>query len=88
MSTRHTDFEDDGRTLADMSELRGGPLPHRRTEGREGPSPASREVSDELQSPEERMAVVLGTLKAALSVGMVYLVAFGIVILLMVLAWS
>jgi hypothetical protein len=32
--------------------------------------------------------VILGTLKAALSVGLVYVVIFGIVIAIMVAAWT
>ncbi len=74
-----TDAYDDGHTIADMSDVRGGMRPELRGSG---------DFSDELQSAEERWMVVLGTLRAALSIGMVYLVVFGIVIALMVAFWT
>jgi len=46
-----------------------------------------RDVADELQDNEERAAVILGTLKAALSLGMVYVVVFGLFIALLVALW-
>lgn len=76
----HTeDFDDDGHVVADMSALRGEP---------DEVSPSTRGVADELQDSEERLMVLLGTMKAALSVGMVYVVVFGIAIALMVWLWT
>ena len=76
----HTeDFDDDGHVVADMSALRGEP---------DKVSPSTRGVADELQDSEERLMVLLGTMKAALSVGMVYVVVFGIAIALMVWLWT
>ena len=70
---------DDGHTIADMSALRGEPAEV---------SESARGISEELQSEEERLMVILGTMKAALSLGMVYVVVFGIAIAIMVWAWA
>ena len=74
-----TDELDDGRTIADMSELRGAVKPEFRS---------TSDITSELQDDEERAIVILGTLRAALSVGLVYVVIFGIVIAIMVAAWT
>ena len=74
---RHDD--DDGHVIVDMSALRGRPKGFARTR---------RDVADELHDAEERRMVVLGTLKAALALGMVYVVVFGIAIALMVWLWT
>ncbi len=76
MSHRH---DDDGHVIADMSALRGRPRGFVRPR---------RDVAEELQSDEERRMVILGTLKAALALGMVYVVVFGIAIALMVWLWA
>ena len=77
-----SDDVDDGHVVADMSMLSGrepSPL---------GEGSSSRSASDELSDPDDRRAAILGTLKAALSVGMVYVVVFGIAIAIMVWLWS
>ena len=80
MSKRPEDtFEDDGHAVADMSVVRGTRRPAQR---------ASHDFSEELQDSEERLMVVLGTLRAALSIGLVYVVGFGIAIALMVHFWT
>ena len=90
---RKTDtFEDDGRTIADMGDVRRPSLllsrrDHDSHREPEAPTP-SRDFSDELQSPEERMMVILGALRAALSIGMVYIVGFGIAIAFMLWLWT
>ena len=88
--------DDDGRTIADMS---GVSRPHlmdnhpvpaaREPAGEEDGSPrADRpwESNNEL-TPAERAAVVLGALKAALLIGLAFIVGLGAVVLLMVLLW-
>ena len=88
---RKTDtFEDDGRTIADMGDVRRPYLLiPRRDREREAPFPTpSRVFSDELQSSEERVMVILGVLKAALSLGMVYVVLFGLAIAFMLWLWT
>jgi hypothetical protein len=48
---------------------------------------ATHKVAQELQDPKERLAVILGTLKAALTIWAVFVVAFAIVIALMIGGW-
>ncbi len=90
---RKTDtFEDDGRTIADMGDVRRPSLllPRRDHESRREPEipEPSRDFSEELQSTEERMMVMLGALKAALSLGIVYVVVFGLAIAFMLWLWT
>lgn len=96
MNKQMREIEDDNHTIADMSSIRRQRLLIPRSERsqadhrlHEATHPrSSRDFSEEIQSEEERWMVILGTLKAALSVGMVYVVVFGIAIALMVLAWN
>ena len=91
MARKTDSFEDDGRTIADMGDVRRPSLllPRRERSGHEPePLAPSRDFSDELQSPEERMMVVLGALRAALSIGIVYVVVFGLAIALMLWIWT
>lgn len=67
---------DDGHTIADMSGV-GGRI-----------KAADKPFANELQDTEERWAVILGTVKAALSVGFVYVLAFGIFIALLIWLWT
>lgn len=79
--SRDIDDLDDGRTIASMSGV--GDF--------ESPVPTDaggRDIREELGSKEEQFMLVLGTLKAGLSLGMVYVVVFGIVIALMVMFWT
>ena len=72
-------FEDDGHTIADMSMLSGSDaLPA---------SGSSRDVREELGDPDDRRALIFGATWAGLSIGLVYVVVFGIVIAAMVLLW-
>ncbi|MBQ9315332.1 MAG: hypothetical protein IJ203_00775 [Atopobiaceae bacterium] len=90
MSKRTPDTEDDNYTIADMSGVRDvrPPLWVPRRTRETSPTPSQSDFADELQSNEERLMVILGTLRAALSVGMVYIVVFGLVIAAMVLLWT
>ena len=78
---RDIDDLDDGRTIADMSGLGGHEAPAQA-------QTSSRDVREELGDSEEQRMVILGTLKAGLSLGMVYIIVFGIVIALMLLLWT
>ena len=92
--------EDDGHSIADMSgvgsglsEARGvlGGMLHRDGVAHgaaDALSTSSRDFAEELQGPEERLMVILGTLKAALGIGMVYVLGFGIAIAMMVMLWT
>lgn len=81
---------DDGRTVADMSGvgegLRVRDLFGARRESRGGGYP-QRNVSEELGDAEDQMAVILGTLRAALAIGAVYVVVFGLFIALLLAVW-
>lgn len=84
--------EDDGRTIADMSQVERpsllGHLPvggHADGTGRDNTQNGVPE-----QSPftkEERRWIVLGTLKAALLIGFAFIGGLGLVILLLMLIW-
>ena len=82
MSTKTPDM-DDNHTIADMSGVRRGLheelFPRHEAHG---------DINDELQSAEERLMVMLGTLRAALSIGAVYVVGFGIAIAIMLWLWT
>ena len=91
MVRRTPDTRDDSHTIADMSGVRR-PRPfvlHGSGElTDDGVGAGASDVSSELQGPEERLAVILGTLKAALSIEMVYVVGFGLAIALMLWLWT
>lgn len=84
--------DDDGRTIADMSGVAGRELevPGRSTLRDELDQhwEDTRDVREELGDPEDRLMVILGTLKAALSIGLVYVLGFGIAIALMLFFWT
>ena len=75
------DIDDlDDFVVADMSGVGGLKPPT--------PSDSSRDVREELGSTEEQTMVILGTLKAALSIGMVYVIGLGIAIAIMLALWT
>ena len=88
--------DDDGRTIADMSDVGRQPLllpraprptPSRQDDG-EGEEERPWEDGEERFSREERRWYILGALKAALLIALAFIVGIGIVIALMVLAWG
>ena len=106
MRDRRDDIDelDDGRTIADMSDVRRTPLllvyrdDVARARGKRGQAGAfpdnapmqqasSRDISDELETPEERFMLILGALKAGLAIGLVYVIAFGIFIAILLAVW-
>ena len=86
--------EDDGRTIADMSDLaRPGMLGFRKPRQTSAPSPAAPEQpsadepwreAEPIMTPEERRWYVLGAMKAALLIGMAFVVGIGLVVRLFV----
>lgn len=93
-------YDDDTRTIADMTNVGTGlvdridealPSP---TGTRERHVPAwgtqrqARDIRDEIGDPEERLMVILGTLKAALSLWLVYVVVFALLIFLLLSVWA
>lgn len=85
------DARDDGRTVADMTGvgdgLRVSDLFGAHRSQRDVSGIPQRNVREELGDAEERMAVILGTLRAALAVGAVYVVVFGLFIALLLAVW-
>ena len=82
---RKTYEDDDGRTVADMSDLERAPLlvPHLRK--RRG---ANRSREDTGLSKSERRAFIFGTLSATLLIAFVFFAAFLILILVLLWAWG
>lgn len=90
--------KDDGRTIADMSDVPGsvfgGWAPHRAggQKRRDMAEPAEKKESrpweDAPLSGRERRMYILGTLKATLLIGAVYLVALAALIGLLFLVWK
>ena len=83
---RHTDdFEDDGRVIADMSAVERpsllGHAPQRR------PEAELRPPCVELTT-KERLWMALGALRAGLTVGCIYVVFLGIVIVALIALWT
>ena len=89
---KHDDFEDDGRTIADMSDIGPAPMlrPHRRKAAAQTP-----ELSNDRpweQEPEwtakEKLWAVLGVLKATLLIAGVYLAGLGVLLAALFLLWK
>ena len=86
---KHTDdLEDDGRVIADMSAVERpsllGHVPERR---RDVEPRAPRRPRVELTT-KERLWMALGALKAGLTIGCVYVVVLGLVIVVLLALWS
>jgi hypothetical protein len=90
------DESDDGRVVADMTgvERRRVMMPKRPT-GTRGElqnnvpdTMSSGSMYQEEVTPEQRRWYILGALKAALMIGAVYAVGFGLAILLLLLIWN
>ena len=83
------DFEDDGRVIADMSAVERpslmGHAPERRRDPAEPGAPRRPRV--ELTS-KERLWMALGALKAGLTIGCIYVVFLGVVIVALIALWT
>ena len=81
--------DDDGRTIADMSDLaRPGMLGFRKAKQPSAPVPEQPSANEPwreaepIMTPEERRWYILGAMKAALLIGMAFVVGIGLVVLL------
>ena len=85
---RTDDFEDDGRVIADMSAVERpsllGHAPQRRPDAEPR---ASRRPRVELTT-KERLWMALGALKAGLTIGCIYVVFLGVVIVALIALWT
>lgn len=91
MARKEKHWEDDGRTIADMSQVKRpslfGNLPgsaYQREEEREEAKESPPWVDDSL-SKQDRHAFFFGTMKASLLICAAYLVGFGVFILILTL---
>lgn len=96
------DFEDDGRTIADMSGLERQnlffPKPRRRRPPAAAPAPQQREPEEDSGggpvpwqsslTPEERRISIMAAIHASLLVAFVYIIGLGAVILLLLWLWA
>ena len=91
MKKRKVYEDDDGRTIADMSDISH---PSAFVPRREKPKRQEKEGSflfEEHEEPftrEERRMYVLAALKASLLIAAAFIVGLGVVVLIMVLAWG
>ena len=84
MSKKKVYDDDDGRTIADMSDVDRAPLLLPRFKKREQP-----EIPSEQQfSKEDRRAILFGSMGAVLLIGAIFVAAAAIVICLMLFVWS
>ena len=76
---KRDDFEDDGRTIADMGGIGPAPTlrPHRRK---------AEQAPD--WTPKEKFWAVMGVLKATLAIAGVYLVGLGVLLAVLFLLWK
>lgn len=80
--------DDDGRTIADMSDIQGQnlfsfKLPDKKSRNEE----INDRPWENRMSREERRATVFGALGASLAIGMCYIVGLGAVIAFLLLLW-
>ena len=91
MARRRREYEDDdGRAIADMSDVSRPSLMGRRAPERPE-DPLSREScggGDDYIPPEDRKWYVLGALKAALLIALAFIVGLGIVIFVLLKLWG
>ena len=93
---KHDSFEDDGRTIADMSGVEPSPMlfhrfPGRKKEQSRGPETPAQDRPWETApqyTDEERRAAMGGALKAAMLLAGVFIAAGALAILGMQLLWS
>ena len=89
---KREEFEDDGRTIADMSDI--GPVPtlrpHRRKAAALQPGPTNDRPWE--QAPDwtakEKFWAVLGAMKATLLIAAAYLVGLALLLVLLFLLWK
>ena len=86
------DFEDDGRTIADMSGLDRPAMflprgPKKPAQTPDGPDSPDRPWESTL-TPEERRITILATLKAAMLIAFAFIAGLGLVTLLLIWLWS
>lgn len=89
MKKRKVYEDDDGRTIADMSDIsRPSAFIPRREKPREKEDNFLLEKNEEPFTPEERRMYVFAALKASLLIAAAFIIGLGVVVLIMILAWG
>ena len=95
MAKRKTYDDDDGRTIASMSDISRpslmgfrGPEPQKRDSKAQGSFLFEEKDDQPPFTSEERRMYVLASLKASLLIAAAFIVGLGIAILVMILAWT
>ena len=89
MKNKNEEFEDDGHTIVDMSQVERPNLFSFRSNDRTNHEVKSKRSSDNYSySNEERRWAIFGALKASMLIGLAYIVVLGLVVLLLVLYFN
>ena len=90
MGKRRDDFEDDGRTIADMSDTGRMPLliPHRLPGKRDRKEESGQTRPESPFSRDEQKGAAWGALSAALLIGAVFMAGIAAAIWIMILVWK
>ena len=90
MKNKNEEFEDDGHTIVDMSQVeRPNLFSFRRNDTVANHEVESKRSSDNYSySKEERRWAIFGALKASMLIGLAYIVVLGLVVLLLVLYFN
>ena len=82
--------DDDGRTIADMSDVSGPSMFLPRRSGRKSPPVEQNGTtgSEQEWDPKDRRLYIFGALRAALLIALVYAVGFALIIGLLLLIWK
>lgn len=79
--------DDDGRTIADMSDVQRQPLFIPKLPKRDA-NKATEKKEDLYLTKKEQASYIFGTLKSALLIGAVFAAAFALLIILMLVVWE
>lgn len=89
MKNKNEEFEDDGHTIVDMSQVERPNLFSFRSNDTANHEVKSKRSSDNYSySYEERKWAIFGALKASMLIGLAYIVVLGLVVLLLVLYFN
>lgn len=89
MKNKNEEFEDDGHTIVDMSQVERPNLFSFRRNDTANHEVKSKRSSDSYScSYEERRWAIFGALKASMLIGLAYIVVLGLVVLLLVLYFN
>lgn len=89
MKNKNEEFEDDGHTIVDMSQVeRPNLFSFRRNDTANHKVKSKRSSDNYSYSYEERRWAIFGALKASMLIGLAYIVVLGLVVLLLVLYFN